>query len=78
MFDLSLFIYEDCNCLLFLILFCWLFVIYVVRICEKKKKKKKNTAVVFKVEPFCICLHLSRFIYMLICDCFITDFICYL
>ncbi len=35
---------------------CWLFVIYVVRICEKKKKKKKKkkTAVVFKVE------HLSR------------------
>ncbi len=40
------------------------------RVCGRKK-----TAVVFKVEPFCICLHLSRFIYMLICDCFIIDFI---
>ncbi len=40
----------------------------------KKKKKKKTAAfsraqaVVFKVDPFCICLHLSHFIYMLICE----------
>ncbi len=32
LFDLSRFIYADCDCLLLLILFYWLFVIYVVRV----------------------------------------------
>ncbi len=64
LFDLTRFIYADCDCLLLLILFYWLFVIYVVRVLflshlfissyEKLWRFQELTRLSLRLNHFCI------------------------